>query len=379
MVDLVELTVRMIRSKGIGVVFVTQQPTDLPDDVLAQLGTRVQHALRAFTPDDQKALRATAATFPTSEHYDVQQALTGVGIGEAVVTGLGPDGAPMPTVATRLVAPESSMDPAPPQTIADVEAASPLREKYAAAASPAAAIAATDAGGADAATGTAGGGGAGPAAVTAAGAAAAPASAPGATLHTCAARRVELAPAKPPRSLQVEEVDPASGRAMRTNLRDALTPAEVGEVAVQAGGLRFASAATELGIGRDELRTLQVARGLLVLDTGQGATALQLADEDLTAVLAAWFPDGTSVDPARLPALPDDVAEALGSAPAPSGDATGASAADAEGDEQDQGRLGRMATSRPVEDVAAIVAKRLGVNKGTTRGVFRTLRRWAKR
>ena len=167
---------------------------------------------------------------------------------------------------------------------------------------------------------------------------------------------------------------------MKTNLRDALTPAEVGEVAVQADGLRFVSAATELGVGRAELRTLQVARGLLVLGTAHATTALQLADADLVAVLAAWFPDGTSVDPTRLPALPDDVAEALGGAPAASDDARdGPADGDREDEASDPGRVGRMATSRPVEDVAAIVGKRLGVNKGTTRGVFRALRRWTKR
>src|SRR3712207_1831699 len=75
----IERTVRLIRSKGVGVVFVTQQPTDLPDDVLGQLGLRVQHALRAFTPDDAKDLRATVATYPRSEHYDVATLLTSVG------------------------------------------------------------------------------------------------------------------------------------------------------------------------------------------------------------------------------------------------------------------------------------------------------------
>ncbi len=75
--DSIELTVRMIRSKGVGVFFVTQQPRDVPDDVLAQLGSRVQRALRAYTPQDQKALKATSGTFPISEHYDVREALTG--------------------------------------------------------------------------------------------------------------------------------------------------------------------------------------------------------------------------------------------------------------------------------------------------------------
>jgi DNA helicase HerA-like ATPase len=130
LLESVELTVRMIRSKGVGVFFVTQHPRDVPDDVLAQLGNRVQHALRAFTPQDQKALEATARTFPISEHYDVREALTGLGIGEAVVTVLGPDGAPTPTAPTRLVAPVSLMDPAPDDVVEALIADSALAPKY---------------------------------------------------------------------------------------------------------------------------------------------------------------------------------------------------------------------------------------------------------
>ena len=126
----IELTVRMIRSKGVGVFFVTQQPRDVPEDVLAQLGNRVQHALRAFTPQDQKALKATAATFPVSDHYEVQEALTGLGTGEALVTVLGPKGRPTPTVPTRMVAPVSLMDPVDDATVQRLMAASPLRERY---------------------------------------------------------------------------------------------------------------------------------------------------------------------------------------------------------------------------------------------------------
>ena len=128
--EAIELTVRMIRSKGIGVFFVTQQPGDLPDDVLAQLGNRTQHALRAFTPQDQKALKATAQTFPITEHYDVREALQGLGIGEALVTVLSPDGAPTPTVATRLVAPVSTMDAVDAGTVAQLVAQGDLMAKY---------------------------------------------------------------------------------------------------------------------------------------------------------------------------------------------------------------------------------------------------------
>ncbi|HEY9371057.1 helicase HerA-like domain-containing protein [Streptomyces sp.] len=103
-------TVRLIRSKGVGVFFVTQTPKDVPGDVLAQLGNRVQHALRAFTPDDAKALKATVRTFPNSA-YDLEEILTGLGTGEAVVTVLSETGAPTPVAATRLRAPESLMGP----------------------------------------------------------------------------------------------------------------------------------------------------------------------------------------------------------------------------------------------------------------------------
>lgn len=103
-------TVRLIRSKGIGVFFVTQTPKDVPGDVLAQLGNRVQHALRAFTPDDQKALKATVRTFPNSA-YDLEETLTAIGTGEAVITVLSEKGAPTPVAVTRLRAPESLMGP----------------------------------------------------------------------------------------------------------------------------------------------------------------------------------------------------------------------------------------------------------------------------
>jgi DNA helicase HerA-like ATPase len=103
-------TVRLIRSKGVGIFFVTQTPRDVPADVLGQLGNRVQHALRAFTPDDAKALKATVSTFPRSA-YDLNEVLTQLGTGEAVVTVLSETGAPTPVAATRLRAPQSLMGP----------------------------------------------------------------------------------------------------------------------------------------------------------------------------------------------------------------------------------------------------------------------------
>ncbi|CAM5780866.1 helicase HerA-like domain-containing protein [Cellulomonas persica] len=123
-------TVRLIRSKGVGVFFVTQSPKDVPADVLAQLGSRVQHALRAYTPDDAKALRAAARTFPTSP-YDLEELLTTLGTGEAVVTVLGEKGVPTPVAWTRLRAPQSSMDPVPTADLAAAVAASPLTPRYA--------------------------------------------------------------------------------------------------------------------------------------------------------------------------------------------------------------------------------------------------------
>jgi len=105
--------VRLIRSKGVGVYFITQNPKDVPDEVLGQLGHRVQHALRAFTPDDDKALRAAARTFPKTDFYDVEETLTTLGIGEAFITVLSPKGVPTPPFAVRLIPPASKMAPLP--------------------------------------------------------------------------------------------------------------------------------------------------------------------------------------------------------------------------------------------------------------------------
>jgi DNA helicase HerA-like ATPase len=122
-------TVRLIRSKGVGVFFVTQTPKDVPGDVLAQLGSRVQHQLRAFTPDDAKALRATVSTYPKST-YDLEEVLTTLGTGEAIVTVMNEKGAPSPVAWTRLRAPQASMSPSPDAAIDAAVAASPLQAKY---------------------------------------------------------------------------------------------------------------------------------------------------------------------------------------------------------------------------------------------------------
>ncbi|HVU71580.1 MAG TPA: helicase HerA-like domain-containing protein [Mycobacteriales bacterium] len=124
-------TVRLIRSKGVGVFFVTQNPTDVPDDVLAQLGNRVQHALRAFTPDDAKALKATVSTYPKSSVYDLTEVLPSLGIGEAIVTVLNDNGVPTPVAWTRLRAPRSQMGQLDPAQQSALVAASPVAKEYA--------------------------------------------------------------------------------------------------------------------------------------------------------------------------------------------------------------------------------------------------------
>ncbi|WP_394613281.1 helicase HerA-like domain-containing protein [Lentzea sp. JNUCC 0626] len=129
--DQITQTVKLIRSKGIGVFFCTQLPTDIPNDVLSQLGARVQHALRAFTPDDQKALARTVKTYPTTPHYDLEKALTSLGIGEAIITVLSEKGAPTPVAWTRLRAPRSLMDTIGNDAIKQAAQSSDLHGKYA--------------------------------------------------------------------------------------------------------------------------------------------------------------------------------------------------------------------------------------------------------
>ena len=122
-------TVRLIRSKGVGVFFVTQTPKDVPSDVLAQLGSRIQHALRAFTPDDAKALRSTVGTYPNSG-YDLERVLQELGTGEAIVTVMNEKGAPSPVAWTRLRAPQGLMSPAPEGFVDAALASSSLLARY---------------------------------------------------------------------------------------------------------------------------------------------------------------------------------------------------------------------------------------------------------
>ena len=126
----VEQTVKLIRSKGVGVFFCTQLPTDVPNAVLSQLGARIQHALRAFTPDDQQALTKTVRTYPKTQFYDLATDLTALGIGEAIVTVLSERGAPTPVAWTRLRSPRSLMDTIGTDYIKAAAQASPLFLKY---------------------------------------------------------------------------------------------------------------------------------------------------------------------------------------------------------------------------------------------------------
>jgi DNA helicase HerA-like ATPase len=128
----IELVARLIRSKGVGVFFVTHAPSDVPAEVLGQLGNRVQHALRAFTPDDLEVVRATADTFPTTELYDVTEELTALGTGEALITALDVKGRPMPTVRTMMRPPRSLMAQVGPEVLDRVAAASAIAATYAA-------------------------------------------------------------------------------------------------------------------------------------------------------------------------------------------------------------------------------------------------------
>jgi DNA helicase HerA-like ATPase len=127
----IEQVARLIRSKGIGVFFITQTPKDVDEDVLAQLGNRVQHAIRAFTPKDAKNIKATASTFPKSDFVDIPTTLTTLGIGEALVSVLDPKGIPTPVAMGQILAPSSAMSAVDDAQYARVMAGSPLAPKYA--------------------------------------------------------------------------------------------------------------------------------------------------------------------------------------------------------------------------------------------------------
>ena len=121
---------RLIRSKGVGVYFVTQNPVDIPDEVAAQLGNRVQHALRAFTPKEQRAVEAAAETFRMNPDVDVEQAITELRTGEALVSVLQADGAPTPVQRTLIRPPGSRLGPLSDKERAIIKSTSPLDGKY---------------------------------------------------------------------------------------------------------------------------------------------------------------------------------------------------------------------------------------------------------
>ncbi|MET0270282.1 MAG: helicase HerA-like domain-containing protein, partial [Sphingomonas sp.] len=130
LLDKVEQVVRLIRSKGVGVYFVTQNPIDIPETIAGQLGNRVQHALRAFTPRDQKAVRAAAETFRAAPGLDVAEAITELKVGEALVSLLQPDGAPAPVARTLIKPPRSRVGPLSEKERALLRSLSPLDGRY---------------------------------------------------------------------------------------------------------------------------------------------------------------------------------------------------------------------------------------------------------
>ncbi len=126
----IESIVKLIRSKGVGLYFVTQNPTDVPEEVLGQLGLKIQHALRAFTAKDRQAIKLTAQNYPDSEYYDTTETLTALGIGEALVTALDDKGRPTPLAATLMRAPMSRMDILTKNELSDLLSKSKLVKKY---------------------------------------------------------------------------------------------------------------------------------------------------------------------------------------------------------------------------------------------------------
>ena len=130
LLDQIESIVKLIRSKGVGLYFVTQDPTDVPAEILGQLGLKIQHALRAFTAKDRKAIKLAAENYPISEFYDTKNELTTLGIGEALISALDEKGKPSPLAATMLRAPVSRMDILSKDELKELTESSELKEKY---------------------------------------------------------------------------------------------------------------------------------------------------------------------------------------------------------------------------------------------------------
>jgi DNA helicase HerA-like ATPase len=130
LLEQIETIIKLIRSKGVGVYFCTQDPSDVPEGVLGQLGLKVQHALRAFTAKDRTTIKKTAQNYPITPFYDVEELITALGIGEALVTALSEKGTPTPLAHTLLRAPASRMDILSPLEIDGLVARSTLARKY---------------------------------------------------------------------------------------------------------------------------------------------------------------------------------------------------------------------------------------------------------
>lgn len=130
LMDQIETIIKLIRSKGIGIFFITQNPADIPDAVLGQLGMKIQHALRAFTAKDQKAIKMASENFPITEYYDTEKTLTSMGIGEALVTVLNEKGIPSPLALTLMRAPMSRMDVITDNELDEMVSDSKIAKKY---------------------------------------------------------------------------------------------------------------------------------------------------------------------------------------------------------------------------------------------------------
>jgi len=130
LLDQIEIIIKLIRSKGVGIFFCTQLPTDIPDVVLSQLGLKIQHALRAFTAKDRKAIKKAAENYPITEFFQIDEIITQLGIGEALITGLNENGIPTPLAATLMRGPATRMDVLSPAEIDEIVDYSALTEKY---------------------------------------------------------------------------------------------------------------------------------------------------------------------------------------------------------------------------------------------------------
>ena len=130
LIDKIEQVVRLIRSKGVGIFFITQSPLDIPEDILGQLGLKIQHALRAFTPKDRKVIKSVAQSFPSNPEFDTEALITDLGIGEALVSVLDEKGRPLPVQRTLIRPPESRIGPLPEEERQERIERSPLKGRY---------------------------------------------------------------------------------------------------------------------------------------------------------------------------------------------------------------------------------------------------------